>query len=110
MSYLINLLKSPSGFSKDPWRFLWNQVGHAVAVGYVLTWFGVPFWLLFLGYGLWEFTQWVSYEAEAWDCFEDMVHVMLASLTIQHQLLTLAVVQSLLLAGGFLRRKSDVVT
>lgn len=107
MQNLIDLLKSPSGFSKDPWKFLWNQVGHMVAVGYMLTWLGVPVWLLFLGYTLWEFVQWQLYEAEAWDCCEDVVHVMLASLTIYYQIPALAGLQILLLASGFLKRQKE---
>ncbi len=107
MSYLIDLLKSPSGFSKDPWRFFWNQVGHTTVIGYGLTFLGMPVWLLFLGYVLWEFTQWKFYKAQLWDCCEDITHVMLGSLTAHYQLIALAGLQLILLASGFLRRYEE---
>ncbi len=107
MPYLIDLLKSPSGFSKDPWRYFWNQVGHAYLVGLGLILVGVPVWVVLVGYALWETVQWIWFKAQAWDCVEDFLHVMLLALAAHYQLPLLVVIQMLLLLSGFLKRKEE---
>ena len=107
MNFLWEFLQSPSGFSKNPWKYFWNQVGHAYVVGYGLTFVGIHWWLVIIGYCLWELTQWIWFNAEPWDCLEDLIHVSLLAMAAHYKLIMLVVIQILLLASGFLRRKEE---
>lgn len=106
MTWLLDLLRSPSSFRGDPWGFLRNQAAHGYIVGGILALF-LPLWLILLGYAAWETVQWGRYRAEAWDGFEDTANVMLIACAVHFLIWPLVVVHALFLGAGFLRRKGE---
>lgn len=107
MSWLLDLLRSPSSFRGDPWGYLRNQVGHAYLVGAGGILLGLPLWVVMSGYAFWEMIQLAFYGSTPDDSLEDMAHVTLIAMAASLGIWWLVVPQLLFVASGFLWRKSE---
>jgi hypothetical protein len=107
MSWLRDLLRSPSDFRRDPWGYLRNQLGHAYLVGAGLILAGLPLWLVLAGYACWEALQFARYGAEPHDGIEDLAHVAAGAAIVATGSWLFLPVHALFLGAGFLWRKSE---
>lgn len=107
IAFLIGLLRTPSAFRGDPWRYLRNQIGHAYVVGGGLALLGVPFWLILAIYAAWEAVQLRAYGAQLWDCLDDASHVALIAFAVSYSLPGLILCHALVLGAGFYMRKDE---
>lgn len=84
LTFLPRALVTPSAFYADPWNYFWNQLGHGLIVGslvsLVLGWPG--FLITVVGYIIWEAVQYFKYGAALSDCIEDFYYVFLGGLSI----------------------------
>ena len=78
---MIGLLKSPTAYQKEPWKYLANQIGHAYIVGFVPAFFlgagVIP--VIALVYVFWELLQYRRFDATLSDCLEDLGHVLIGA-------------------------------
>jgi hypothetical protein len=99
----LALLKTPSSFPNDPGGWIRNQIGHAYLIGALGYLIGLPVLFIVAAYAIWEWVQWRRYQAEAWDCFDDLGHVCFG-VAIALIGLELAALHAIFLASGYLRR------
>ncbi len=116
MSFLLDLLRTPSAYRYDATGYLRNQMLHAYLVGGGLT-FALQ-WLLglvsappvlaliiiFVGYAAWEAVQWQFFRAEIDDALEDLAHVMSLALAVHFAEPALAFPQLLFVLSGYAYR------
>lgn len=79
---LLDFLRTPSGFERDPKGFLINQLGHMFIFGYIpVYYFGcwgllaIPLYIILV-----EVVQVLLFEGEVWDGLEDSAYVSLGAL------------------------------
>lgn len=92
-------LRNPKAYRSDPKGYAVNQLGH-LALGAGLLWFGVPFAVVALGFGVWEIVQVNRFGAEAWDSLEDLAFVVAGAFLDP----VAAIVAGLFLVSGIVRR------
>lgn len=75
---MLGLLRSPTAYEREPWKYLTNQIGHAYIVGFIpafcFGWPVIP--LIALAYAFWEYVQLRRYGATLSDGLEDLGHVL----------------------------------
>jgi hypothetical protein len=98
---MIRLFTKPSAFEGNPYGYAMNQTGHA-ALGALWVWMGWPLWLWVALYVSWEAAQWVMFDAQLADAFEDAAFAIGGALAIAN--LPVAVVLVLFLAVGIATR------
>lgn len=104
VALIRRLLRSPSSFVSDPKGYALNQLGHTFLIGaapvlVVGPWI-VP--VVLAAYVFWELWQFIHFEADAWDCIEDVAFVTGGVFCVLEPLMLLPL-GLFLLAGAFRR-------
>lgn len=104
---LLDLLRTPSAFPRDPWGFARNQIGHGYLVGGLGAMLLPVWWIVLPLYAAWEFAQIENFRARPWDSVEDFANVAVISFAVARPdaWLFFAAVHALFLLSGWLRRR-----
>lgn len=103
MNFLLQLLKTPSSFEGEPWKYARNQIGHGYILGGGLTLlFSLPAALAI--YFAIEAIQLMFFGSELWDSVEDYAFFLTIALAASFSFWPLLVVHSMFLIAGVCRR------
>jgi hypothetical protein len=108
LKWLLNLLRTPSGFIADPWGYLRNQSLHGLVFGVGAVFLGVPWWVAAIGYWvLVEQVQIALFDGATWDSLEDVAFVATAAATAAYAFWPGLLIFALFIASGFARRRTE---
>lgn len=104
MTWLFDLLRTPSAFEDAPRKYLRNQMAHGYLIGGLAALLLGPL-VVIVAYALWEVVQIRLFRGRVWDGLEDLAFVSCIALAVLTWNPLFAVIHTLFLAAGYARRR-----